>query len=234
MSTPQTLDEIPDSPGWIYARALRAAADTLITEIGEGPSFLLSNLRYSLGVVVGTPDRQLLQQALNAQSGPVRLLTTLEDSAVVASALPDWRSMTAIVHTLGADGLLVADARHSVDILPLHEVLGQPGWPSDVAEELARGDHNALAAVAFVDSHPASVCYVAFETEAFWDVSIETLEPHRRRGLAESCAVRLIQEMHRRGKMPVWGAEVQNVPSLRLAWKLGFVPAERLALFTRA
>lgn len=232
MNKQQLLEDLADSPRWIYARALLSATDSVLTEVGEGQSILVSSARYSLGVLIGMPDRTLLQEAVQAPRDPFRLLASTESSGATAAALPAWRSAPAIVHTLGSDGLLVASPRAPVDILRLHEVLSLDGWPEDLRQELGRGDPAALAAVARGDDGPAAICHVAFETESLWDVSIETLEPFRRRGLAESCAVQLIQEMHRHGKMPVWGAEAQNVPSLRLAWKLGFIPSERFVLFS--
>ena len=78
---------------------------------------------------------------------------------------------------------------------------------------------------------PVSFCYAAFETEAFWDISIETLEPHRRRGLTAASALFLIHHMSVKGEAPVWGAADSNLPSLRLAAKLGFEPVDRIVLF---
>jgi RimJ/RimL family protein N-acetyltransferase len=44
----------------------------------------------------------------------------------------------------------------------------------------------------------------------------------------------MVAEMRRRGKEPVWAAEETNPASLRLAAKLGFVPADELMLFQPA
>ena len=40
--------------------------------------------------------------------------------------------------------------------------------------------------------------------------------------------------MRRCGEEPVWAAEQTNLPSMRLAAKLGFVPADELVLFRPA
>jgi hypothetical protein len=85
---------------------------------------------------------------------------------------------------------------------------------------------------AFVGEVPVSFCYVASETEGLWDVAIDTLEEHRRRGHAAQCVSFLIRHMrHTAGKEPVWGAVEANVPSMSLAAKLDFVPVDRVFVF---
>ena len=83
-------------------------------------------------------------------------------------------------------------------------------------------------AVALADGRPVSVCYAAFTTETLWDVSVETAEPYRRRGLAAACFRALAAHMGERGKLPTWGAMLDNPASLGLAAKLGFVRAATL------
>lgn len=79
-----------------------------------------------------------------------------------------------------------------------------------------------------------AVCSSAFETENFWDVSIDTLASHRRRGLAAATFALLAAEMARHGKQPVWGSEEGNEASLALAARLGFRPVGRLVVFERS
>jgi GNAT superfamily N-acetyltransferase len=80
---------------------------------------------------------------------------------------------------------------------------------------------------------PVAFCYPVFETETLWDVSVDTLEAWRRRGLARACVEFLIDHMRRHGKEPVWGALVSNTASLALAASLGFGPVDRLAVFSK-
>jgi GNAT superfamily N-acetyltransferase len=65
----------------------------------------------------------------------------------------------------------------------------------------------------------------------WWDLSIDTLEGCRGRGLARACCEFLIGHMAQHGKRPVWGALEENTPSIRLASSLGFVPVDTLAIF---
>jgi predicted GNAT family acetyltransferase len=74
-------------------------------------------------------------------------------------------------------------------------------------------------------------CYAACETETLWDVSVDTLAPFRRRGLAAACFERVRREMERRGKRPVWGAHADNPASLALAARLGFRRDAELVAF---
>ena len=73
----------------------------------------------------------------------------------------------------------------------------------------------------------------AFLTESLWDVSVDTLEGCRRRGLAGACARALIGLLSSRGLEPVWAAVESNTASLRLAAKLGFERADRLMVFEK-
>ena len=81
------------------------------------------------------------------------------------------------------------------------------------------------------EGRPAAFCYVAWETENLWDVSIETLPELRGRGLAALAVSFLFELMREKGKQPVWGAEESNIASMSLAAKLGFEKVDRLAVF---
>ncbi len=52
------------------------------------------------------------------------------------------------------------------------------------------------------------------------------VEGHRGRGYALRCALYMIE--HLRPVRAVWGADETHLPSLRLAAKLGFVPADEV------
>ena len=75
-----------------------------------------------------------------------------------------------------------------------------------------------------------SFCYSGWETESHWDVSIDTLEAYRRRGLGAAACVCLIRHFARLGKTAVWGSLESNPASIALAHKLGFTPVDRLVV----
>jgi GNAT superfamily N-acetyltransferase len=88
-----------------------------------------------------------------------------------------------------------------------------------------------MAAV-WADGRPVSFCYPVWQTETWWDVSIETLEPYRRSGLGARAARALIRYMRQSGRAPVWGALETNHGSRALAARLGFVETAGIAVFT--
>ena len=55
------------------------------------------------------------------------------------------------------------------------------------------------------------------------DIGVETAEVHRRHGLASYLAYRMIEEVLRQGKRPVWACHSENTASMKLAEKIGFV-----------
>jgi RimJ/RimL family protein N-acetyltransferase len=78
---------------------------------------------------------------------------------------------------------------------------------------------------------PVSFCYAGSRTESLWDISIDTLAEYRNRGYAALCVSFMIEYFHRRDLAPVWGAVESNIPSMRLAAKLGFTPVDQIVVF---
>lgn len=105
-----------------------------------------------------------------------------------------------------------------------------PRWV-EVRDLLLSNSGEVLAAPTFVENKPVSFCYSGSSTESLWDVSIDTVPQHFRRGYASLCAAFMIRHMQAQGKQPVWQAVEENPASWRLAQKLGFVPVDELALF---
>ena len=104
---------------------------------------------------------------------------------------------------------------------------------ADLAAEIESAREWAPIAATWCDQRPVAFCYASSTTESLWDVSIDTAEAYRRRGLARS-AVHLMDAFQRdHSRQPVWGSYVSNVPSLRLATRLGFVPVDTLFVFSR-
>jgi GNAT superfamily N-acetyltransferase len=156
-----------------------------------------------------------------------------EDAAAhVAAALPAWRRGTARLHTLPHPRTLAA-ALTGADVRMLDRGAPLPDWlPATLAGELRAARQWSPIAVARAGGVPASFCYAVWESESLWDVSVDTLETWRGRGLAGAAVALLAAHMRRRGLEPVWGALETNAASLALARKLGFVQVDRLAVFT--
>jgi GNAT superfamily N-acetyltransferase len=91
----------------------------------------------------------------------------------------------------------------------------------------------APVAIASVDDLPVSFCYPVWRTESLWDVSIDTIEQQRRRGLAAHVVRAMIADLRQQGLQPIWGALESNGASLRLAARLGFVPVDEAVVISR-
>ena len=100
-------------------------------------------------------------------------------------------------------------------------------------QELTDGAEGSSISAAFVDGSPVAFCYAGAVTESLWDVAVDTVRAHRRKGHAGACVAHRVRLMRGQGKEPVWQAELNNPPSWRLAEKLGFEPIDELAFFQR-
>jgi GNAT superfamily N-acetyltransferase len=219
---------LPDSPGWVETRGLLLSGRCVVFDGGAG--YLVRGTEVPLVCVVGRPAPEAVRAAVDGGGPDLRVLARPEDTAALATALPGWTAGLAVIHRLPPGAELAAPRAAAVDIRRLgpgeKDLLAQ--LPEVLREEIAVALCYCPTAAAFVDGRLAAVCYASFETETLWDVSIDTLEPYRRRGLAAHAVACLDQVQRERGKEPVWGADDTNHASLRLAAKLGFVPVDRL------
>ncbi|MBV9169720.1 MAG: GNAT family N-acetyltransferase [Chloroflexi bacterium] len=76
---------------------------------------------------------------------------------------------------------------------------------------------------AFVDGSLASVACSFFVGEEYEDIGVVTSNEYRGTGLAPVCAARLATDVIGRRRSPSWSTSPDNVQSLRVAEKLGFV-----------
>ena len=236
-------ESLPDVPRWLYARSmlLSGRCEVLgLEDTPSGPSFVARELEEREDrwfCVVGRPSEEAIREAARRNRNGGEVLATREGAARVAEALPDWTATRVIVHLLGDASRLPRFAEGEV------KPFGAPDLNAasdDLPEELrsylesAIGRRRALVAASLADGRPVSFCCAEDETQGLWDIAIETLEGHRRRGHAARCVSWTVAEMRRLGKEPVWAAEETNPASLRLAAKLGFVPEDELVLFQPA
>lgn len=226
---------LPDIPLWVEARAILLSESCgVFPGRGLERGYAVRCTGVPLVCVVGRPGISAIREAVGAGTPAENVIAPLASADHLAEALPGWRASSATVHRLGGSAVrFVADpaARLIEPTEDPERVFA--AFPKSVRAEFAVALRHGAPMIAIqVDGAPAAVCYVAWETEGLWDVSIDTLEPFRRRGLAERAVSHLIVRMRERGKEPVWGAEDDNVASLRLAARMGFVPEDRLAVFT--
>jgi GNAT superfamily N-acetyltransferase len=252
------LTRASDEPRWIDTRGMllsgraRVHADPACADSG----ILVVVADSALASVIGRPDAALIAGTVAALAGDVNVLAQMEDAAHVGGALPHWRRSRAIIHVLPAvagwehdrepntrvftsasaprlDHVPDGIRRELLDALRGRTVARFVPGALPVADPLARHVMVPMAAV-WADGRPVSFCYPVWQTEALWDVSIETLDAYRRRGFAARAARTMIRYMRRTGRAPVWGALETNRASRTLAAKLGFVENAGIVVFTAA
>jgi len=84
---------------------------------------------------------------------------------------------------------------------------------------------------AIVDDNPVSLAFAGYQFNAQVDIAIETLEAHRRKGLARATCVALIRHCLREGLTPIWSCRAENAESIILANKLGFIKSAQTPYF---
>jgi RimJ/RimL family protein N-acetyltransferase len=225
-------DRLPDVPRWVEARDLLRGGRCEILGLHEEPelSFVVRDTG-PLGeiIVVGAPaDDAILAAATRSTGGS--LAAPLNQAERIARLLPAWDATRAVLHLLGDAPRLPEVAPGQVRFLEPGE-LARLDLPGELAEELADTAQGSPIAAALAGGRPVAFCYAGAITETLWDISIDTLPEHRRRGYAALCVTHLIHHMHARGKQPVWASVIGNPASWMLARKLGFVPVDEIALF---
>lgn len=229
---------VPEEPRWIDLKGLlRAERCDVWADVDRAQGFIAGSRDFPFAALFGDPHPDLIRAAAAAGRSAFaglypaeewHLLAPPETRAAVETALPGWQRKGIVLHRW--DGRLEQpDSDPEAEIRLLAEGHGAVGLDLGGVPETSRREleldwvARRPMAVANVDGRPVSFCYAALDTETLWDVSVETLEPYRRRGLAADCFLTLAAHMAEQGKTPTWGAYLDNPASLGLAAKLGFV-----------
>ncbi len=218
---------LPDEPRWIETRSL-LSSDCVVRVGGDKRCAVVLARDRTTGALVGRADSALLREALADVGAGFELLVQTDALDQARQSLPEWRVAPVIVHRLPsvyagespAPGVRVASPP-------------EPRWFEGLPEDLQYAGHAHAAAVQFVAGHVVAVCAAGDVTEALWDVGINTLMEHRRRGYAVACFRALAAVMATEGRQPIWCAYADYPPSLTLAAKLGFEPVDRIAVLSR-
>ena len=86
---------------------------------------------------------------------------------------------------------------------------------------------NGIAAGAVVDSQWVALAHTNAVTAHFGDIGVVTNAAWRGKGFASASASIVARRIQELGRTPVWSAGEDNVASLRVATKLGFVEVSR-------
>ena len=216
-----TLDKewdraVPDDPCHVEIRSLLLGGDAEV--IGSPSGGLVVASDRSVAGVIGSPSPSLVDRAVSTLAKDADLLVLPEGLAVVTSVMPRVTPQRAVIHRLASS--LPTDPVEDVSVGEVDASL-LASLPDELAEEV---DGAVRAAVRWVDGVGVAVCGAWWPTETLWDVGVDTLPGHRRRGHARACFLALARHMYEEGLTPVWGALADNHASLRMAESLGFVP----------
>jgi len=226
---------LPDLPRWVGVRGLLLGrAGELLTgpEGTRGAGFVVleRDAREAFAVHRPTAD---LAAAVVARAEVQRLFVPLDNAEPWRTPLAGWREESVVLHIHPAPDQLPPPA-HETRLLTLADVEDFARLPAALAFELRRALSFGPVAAAFLDGQARSFAHAAHRTETWFDLSIDTLDEHRRQGFATSAAAFLIRHMLGSGRRPVWGALDADTASLAMAKKYGFRAVDRLSVFGRS
>lgn len=225
---------LPDVPRWIEPRSLLFSGECEVFGLTDDETGFVIRDPEDVGVsVVGRPSVGAIREATAREREDEAVFSPPEARDLVSEALPGWEVGAATFH-LADDLSTLLDAPTGV---PLARTVSASEIDLDALSDdlrpwlemtLAR---EAPVAAAFSEGRAASFCCAVSTTETLWDISIDTLPEFRNRGYAARCVA--VMARHMLPLRPVWAAAESNVPSMRLAAKLGFTPVDRLDMFSR-
>ena len=248
------LRALPDLPRWVETRDLLLNdCDLWVGEVTpEHGCFVAWDDEDELASLVHWPDRLVpsgallagwLDAARRAAGDCSELLSFGAARSLLAGPLDGWSAESVAVFALGDwigpgdHGELVAAQRfrswveegrlQHLEAEVLEELTDVASDGQEIAVAFAQHDSAPL---------PVSFCYAASLSESLWDVSIDTVPSHRRRGHAQIAVRSMIEAMAqpgRGGRAPVWCAAASNPASSSLARRLGFIQVDAIDYWQR-
>jgi GNAT superfamily N-acetyltransferase len=213
-------DAVPDLPRWVEMRSLLLHDEAAL--FGDpGGGIIVGNDGLMVGVV-GRPDPEVLVAARVEFAAGAQVLVVPETLDHALALIPEGHPRRAVLHRL--TGPFVPAVVEGVDV-----GLVDDAFMASLGGVLASEVGGAFwAASISIDGEVVSVCGAGSITESLWDVGIDTIDGHRRRGHARACYLALASYLAEQGLEPVWGAYEDNDASLAMAHRLGFVPVDEL------
>lgn len=227
-----SVSVVPDEPQCVEARgALIRGAKAFGNQ--DGGVIMANGGR--LLALVGRPTQESVREAVEAAE-PNAELVACSATAPVAEAVLGRRGEHASIYVFdGEPPSPPAPADEpKTELMANAQDYRLAHVPDDLRQEIRSALANGPVAAVLEDGLPVSFCYPAAVTEKYWDVSVDTLEPYRRRGYATLAFRMMAHRMGLRGRRPVWGAVDSNVASNAMARRLGFVPSGDLFVWNLA
>jgi RimJ/RimL family protein N-acetyltransferase len=211
----EALERIPDSPCTLEFRSLALEDDATILRSADG--LLLVDAASTLCGAIGKIDQRDLEILYRVAGPPRELLADSAAFEVLKSGFSFERAKIAELQGAWKRSPCSVDG---LEIRMLEPLDSLDHLPQELLDELHAGDCPILAG--FVGGVAVGFAYCASMTETLADISIDTIESYRRRGIATAVVSQLIDGIVAGGRSPVWGAVEDNVASLALAASLGF------------
>lgn len=237
-SAADLLARLDDLPRWVETRAMLRSGLAAVSGHRDAGGFVVRGEKCGVPVisVIDRPARPLILAATRDVAPETPILAQTDNARWVAACVASdgdatWIHERAIVHTRPDGGPWAASSAPRVRLLEPADDLG--ALPPALAREMADARRAGPVAAAVEDGRPVSFCHASWRTESLWDVSVDTLEAYRGRGLAAAAAAFLIDHLRPERVAPVWGALESNTASLRVAARLGFAPVDAIVVFSR-
>jgi hypothetical protein len=209
--------ELPDVPRWVEAHGIAGDPD------GWREGSVVGHDVARLCVVVGEVDAPAIARFADERPHHTILFAIEREDIAAALRAAGRTPERAILHAL-PDPAALPDVEGAA---PLAEA-ALDHVPSALADELAWARDRGPVWAAWLDGAPVCFAYAPWRSAKWFDVSVDTLADARQLGLATIVAAAMIRDERSRGREPVWGADEDNAPSLRLAKRLGFQPVDEL------
>lgn len=239
----EVLKALPDSPLHVEARGLlMCRPDTLVlldrsSRAGApGVHGFVFTAEHGMAIGFGAPSPELADDLrdLADHHGMVKESLELHLPIECAEAWLALDGATSLgqhrVQVLDGYGLSEAAGAEQPRAREMHETRLLPVRTDPLLETLPRALRAEFAAMrpwpvvvaSLAGECIASVASAFVETEAYFDVSIDTVPDFRRSGFGAACALALIEYQRQRGKRPIWMVRDKNRASLALSERLGF------------
>lgn len=226
----------------------------LAAAIGESPETVISHhlltSRTCDAWYVGDvrQPRALIIQGHSFRNEPIIHGHHADDIARIIPYIEEWETFSTPLYLVSDLERVVTLARHTTSlrtITDVYHVLDTPissefSHPDvrllsddDIALTLAidelqqTSSYKPIVAAAVIEGEIVSLAHTFAWSPMYVDIGVTTHEDFRGGGRATAAAAIVAAEVQKRGKVPVWSTGVDNLPSMRVAEKLGFRETSR-------
>ena len=226
----------------------------LAAAIGESPETVISHhlltSRTCDAWFVGDvrQPRGLVIQGHDFRNEPIIHGHHADDVARIIPYIEEWETFSTPLYLVAELERVVTHARHTTSLRTITDVYHVLDTPisgdfhhddvrlltdDDIAltlpiDELQRESaYKPIVAAAVIDGEIVSLAHTFAWSPMYVDLGVTTHEQFRGDGRATAAAAIVAAEVQKRGKVPVWSTGAENLPSMRVAQKLGFRETSR-------